>query len=149
MLFVTWMVTLYLENKRKRYLSFALLALTFGLLLRKNLSIFVVASVLVLIVSMLQGYKKHYLYAIVGIVTVTIIVNWLPTRIYEFRANSELGKAGDGKYNLWQRVLTVTIIGGFLFYMFWEGGSRYTLPYMVCMLPYAAKGIARFCLPTK
>lgn len=291
MLFVTWMVTLYLENKRKRYLSFALLALTFGLLLRKNLSIFVVASVLVLIVSMLQGYKKHYLYAIVGIVTVTIIVNWLPTKIYEFRANSELGKgvsaynyiamglqetegiapgwnngyhsqvlidndynaedanevskasirkslaamaekpryafgffyrklvpewcdpnfscfystqlvyhnrtksawniydgawtntilqimngyqsllytglllycvanlvklvrrkkgkAGDGKYNLWQQVLTVTIIGGLLFYMFWEGGSRYTLPYMVCMLPYAAKGIARFCLPTK
>lgn len=44
---------------------------------------------------------------------------------------------------LWSLVLLVTIIGGFLFMMIWEGGSRYTMPYMVMMTIYAAKGYGR------
>ena len=44
---------------------------------------------------------------------------------------------------LWNLVLLVTIIGGFLFMMIWEGGSRYTMPYMVMMTVYVAKGFER------
>lgn len=39
-------------------------------------------------------------------------------------------------------LLLITIIGGFLFSIIWEGNSRYVLPYMVMMLPYAAGGFA-------
>ncbi len=270
MLFATWMLTLFLEQKKWWQLVLALSAVGCGIMLRKNLSIFVVACVLVLLVTMLKEYKRECLYAVVGLILVTALMNWLPTKIYEMRADSTLGKGVtaynyiamglqeteglspgwnngfhstvvmendynteladeiskqsiaesidkmikqpiygcsffyrklvpqwcdpnfscfystqlafhnrteaawkiyDGawtntilqimngyqsilylglllfcikslrKCTLWQLVLGVTIIGGFLFLMLWEGGSRYTLPYMVCMLPYAAKGI--------
>ncbi len=291
MLVVAWMMTLYLEHKKKRFLGIVLITLGFGVMLRKNLSIFVVASVLILLVSMLQRYRKQYLFAIAGMIAVTILANMLPTKVYELRANNRLGK-GVTAYNyiamglqetegispgwnngfhsrvvidsdydtaladeiskqsirkslttmlekpgyacgffyrklvpqwcdpnyscfystqlvyhnrtqaawniydgirtkgilnvmnvyqsvlylglllysvavlqekwigrrkgvpdestrreksedLWSFVLALALIGGFIFYLFWEGGSRYTLPYMVCILPYAAKGIIK------
>lgn len=42
---------------------------------------------------------------------------------------------------LFELVFLVTVIGGFLFSTFWEGGSRYVMPYLVMLLPYAASGI--------
>ena len=36
--------------------------------------------------------------------------------------------------------LLIAIIGGFIFYIFWEAKSRYTLPYFVMMIPMAAAG---------
>ena len=68
MLVVSWMITLYLEHKKKRFLGIALITLGFGVMLRKNLSIFVVASVLILLVSILQRYQKQYLFAIAGMI---------------------------------------------------------------------------------
>ena len=47
------------------------------------------------------------------------------------------------KKQIWSLVLAVTIIGGFLFQMMWEGGSRYTMPYMVMMTPYSAMGFQK------
>lgn len=44
--------------------------------------------------------------------------------------------------NLWKLIYIITFIGGFLFSMIWEGGSRYVLPYFVMLLPYAAKGLS-------
>lgn len=44
------------------------------------------------------------------------------------------------RMDLWKLVLLVTVIGGFLFSLFWEGGSRYTMPYLVMLIPYAASG---------
>lgn len=52
-------------------------------------------------------------------------------------------ESGSEEVLLWRLVLLVTIIGGFLFMMIWEGGSRYTMPYMVMMTPYAAMGFSR------
>ena len=36
--------------------------------------------------------------------------------------------------------LLITVIGGFIFYIFWEAKSRYVFPYFVMMIPMAACG---------
>lgn len=46
--------------------------------------------------------------------------------------------------NFESSLFLVTIIGGFLFSILWEGGSRYVFPYTVMMLPYAAMGYSGF-----
>lgn len=281
MIFATWMLTDYLEHSKWWYLILALLGIGFGVLLRKNMMIYVVAAVLILIVLCFHQFKKRYLCAIIGLLLITSLSNVLPQRIYELRANDTMGSGVsaygyiamglqdtegispgwnngyhsktliENQYNievaneiykksiqdslsymwehpdyacnfffeklvpewcdenfsclystslvyyertdaawkiyagdwtnavlqvmnvyqsilysgfllfciqsiielfqkkeaswkiLWRLVFMVTIIGGFIFYMFWEGGSRYTLPYMVCMLPYSAAGISR------
>ncbi|MCM1063007.1 MAG: hypothetical protein NC420_00815 [Eubacterium sp.] len=50
--------------------------------------------------------------------------------------------------SLVQLTFMVTFIGGFLFSMMWEAGSRYSLPYFVILIPYAAEGLAKisYCL---
>ena len=284
--FTTWMLTNYMERNKHSYLILALFSIGLGILLRKNLSIFVIALILVLLVMCLQHFQKKYLYIIVGLVLVTTLVNILPQKIYEIRANNTMGdgvsaygnipmglqetegispgwnngyhsttlienqyntelakeiskqslqdslaymlqnpgytcnffirklvpewcdesysclystslmfynrtnaawKIYDGAWtdsvlqimnayqsvlytgfllfcvqaafrllrrksheqkseaspqSLWKLTWMVTIIGGFIFCALWEGGSRYTLPYMICMLPYAAAGIS-------
>lgn len=291
-IFSTWMLTKYLESPRKRYLFLALIGTGLGLLLRKNLLIFVIAVILVLTVLCLQHFEKKYLYPIVGLLLVTALTNMLPQKLYELRANNTMGdgvsaynyiamglqetegispgwnngyhsttliengydtavaneiskqsireslsymwqnpsyacsfffrklvpewcdenfsclystslvyynrtdaawKIYDGAWtlpvlqimnayqsiiysgyllfciqafirrlhkkrirceaesspqSLWKLLWLVTIIGGFIFCALWEGGSRYTLPYMVCMLPYAAAGISNI-FPSK
>lgn len=291
LLFTLWMLTIYFENAKRRYLCGALLANLVAVLLRKNHVIFVIAMVLVLLVLCIQKYQKEYLFTLAGLVVVTAIASICPQKIYELRAGNSMGKgipataylamglqetegispgwnngyhtttfidndydtettdrlskesisaslsymwenpqyAGDfyfrklvpewcdqnysclystsmvyynrtdaahNIYNgsrtepimkimnvyqsflytgfllfciqavirkikqktyfakmglegreIWSLVLAVSIIGGFLFCAIWEGGSRYTLPYMVCMLPYAAAGIARLNWP--
>ncbi|MCD7862558.1 MAG: hypothetical protein LUG61_03345 [Lachnospiraceae bacterium] len=42
-------------------------------------------------------------------------------------------------------VLLIAVYGGFLFSLIWEAKTRYILPYFLCMIPYAAAGLA--CLP--
>ncbi len=42
---------------------------------------------------------------------------------------------------MWKLVWLITVIGGFFFSLIWEGGARYTLPYFVMLIPYAASGI--------
>ena len=40
------------------------------------------------------------------------------------------------------RLLLPTIfIGGFLFHLFWEAKSQYTITYFVLLIPYCAKGL--------
>lgn len=39
-----------------------------------------------------------------------------------------------------QLTLLIVVIGGFIFYIFWEAKSRYVLPYFVMLIPYAAWG---------
>ena len=34
----------------------------------------------------------------------------------------------------------ITVIGGFIFHMFWEANSRYVFPYFCMLIPYAAMG---------
>lgn len=42
--------------------------------------------------------------------------------------------------NLWSFVYPITFIGGFLFHTFWEIHADVSIPYFLCLLPYAAKG---------
>ena len=42
--------------------------------------------------------------------------------------------------DIWRLVLLVTFIGGFLFSIIWEAASRYILPYVILLIPYAAEG---------
>lgn len=39
--------------------------------------------------------------------------------------------------------LLVTIVGGALFYLIWEGSGRYILPYFIMSIPYAAAGMSK------
>lgn len=41
------------------------------------------------------------------------------------------------------RILTIAIIGGFLFHILWEVMGRYALPYVVFMIPVAAMGMGK------
>lgn len=52
------------------------------------------------------------------------------------RRREEMGNS------LWQLVLLVSFIGGFLFSILWEGGARYVMPYFVMLIPYAAEAIS-------
>lgn len=47
------------------------------------------------------------------------------------------------RYCLSEYLLYIAIIGGFMFTVIWESGSRYVLPYFVYMLPLAAMGMCR------
>ncbi|MDE7224874.1 MAG: glycosyltransferase family 39 protein [Acetatifactor sp.] len=47
------------------------------------------------------------------------------------------------KKSLWKLVLLVSFIGGFLFSILWEGGSRYVMPFFVMLIPYAAEAISK------
>lgn len=47
------------------------------------------------------------------------------------------------RYCLTEHLLYIAIIGGFLFTMMWESGSRYVLPYLVYMVPLAGIGMCR------
>lgn len=44
--------------------------------------------------------------------------------------------------NLFSCVPLVTVIGGFLFSILWEASAKYTIPYMLCLIPVAAYGMA-------
>lgn len=49
----------------------------------------------------------------------------------------------EKRYSLPEHLLYIAIVGGLLFTMMWESGSRYILPYLVYMLPLAAIGMYR------
>lgn len=53
------------------------------------------------------------------------------------KAKSDEGEDMEGL------ILLVTFIGGFLFSMMWEAGSRYVMPYFIMLIPYAADALAR------
>lgn len=42
--------------------------------------------------------------------------------------------------NIYELIGPVIFLGGYLFHLFWESSSSYTLPYFVVMIPYAVKG---------
>ena len=44
-----------------------------------------------------------------------------------------------------QLMLPVTILGGFLYHMLFEAKSQYIYPYMLLLLPLAAKGLSALC----
>lgn len=52
------------------------------------------------------------------------------------------GRGGETG-SLQNLILLITFIGGFLFSMLWEAGSRYVMPYCLMLIPYAADGLAR------
>lgn len=53
------------------------------------------------------------------------------------------GKRDSDKYGILKYIFLVTIIGGAIFYLVWEGNGRYILPYFIMTIPYAAAGMAR------
>lgn len=53
-----------------------------------------------------------------------------------------VAKPVEGVALILQYTLLVTVIGGALFYLVWEGSGRYILPYFLMAIPYAAAGLA-------
>lgn len=70
---------------------------------------------------------------------------WLSTLlsfIYVFGAMGTIVVAQKNKNNIAMQILSVCLIGGFLFQLASEAKSRYCLPYYLCCFPLAAAGIA-------
>lgn len=44
--------------------------------------------------------------------------------------------------NLYELMVAVVFLGGYLFHLIWESSASYTIPYFVMLIPYAVKG---FC----
>lgn len=42
-------------------------------------------------------------------------------------------------------ILYIVFIGGFLFHIFWEGGSQYVMNYFVMLIPYGIEGMSALC----
>ena len=47
------------------------------------------------------------------------------------------------KHLLENRILMISVVGGFLFHVLWEVSGRYALPYVVFMIPVAAMGMGQ------
>lgn len=58
-----------------------------------------------------------------------------------WRKGKKNGKSSVDVRQSERLILLVTFIGGFLFSMIWEAGSRYVMPYFVMLIPYAADGL--------
>lgn len=50
----------------------------------------------------------------------------------------------EKKFDYRNIILIICVIGGFIFHIFWEGSSHYTLPYFLLLLPYTANGLRVF-----
>lgn len=67
----------------------------------------------------------------------------VPARNWIMRIRKKEKLADGNVDSMISLLLLITIIGGFLFSMVWEGNSRYVMPYVVMMLPYSAQGYAK------
>ncbi len=52
-------------------------------------------------------------------------------------------KQGKNTFGILRHIFLITIIGGAIFYLAWEGNGRYVLPYFIMTIPYAAAGMER------
>lgn len=77
-----------------------------------------------------------YLFALVFIVSGLAHKKTKTEKITKDTDNIIIDHCGIFKYTL-----LLTIIGGAIFYLVWEGGGRYILPYFIMTIPYAAAGI--------
>lgn len=82
-----------------------------------------------MIQSIINGKGEVYLSVYFNFMQTLI---WLGVLFYLF------SRWGSG--NIYELFCGVIFIGGFLFHLFWEGNSSYTLPYFVLVTPYAVKG---------
>ena len=48
------------------------------------------------------------------------------------------------KTKLYELIVCVVFLGGFLFHLVWESSASYAIPYYVLMIPYAAKGFTEY-----
>lgn len=81
----------------------------------------------------LMAFHQSILYIGAACFCILAAANWKKRRA---------GRGGETG-NLQNLILLVTFIGGFLFSLLWEAGSRYVMPYCVMLIPYAADGLAR------
>ncbi len=83
-----------------------------------------------------------------GLIDKTLLMpmqEWLSTLlsfVYIFGAGGAVYIACRNRKSIAMQVLTVCLIGGFLFQLASEAKSRYCLPYYLCCFPLAAAGIA-------
>ena len=56
-------------------------------------------------------------------------------------------KANDMIWDPAAAYMLTTVLGGFIFHTFWEAKAQYTFPYFVLLIPAAAYGFDRICLP--
>lgn len=46
--------------------------------------------------------------------------------------------------NIYELMMAVVFLGGYLFHMFWESSASYTIPYFTFLIPYAVCGMAEW-----
>lgn len=87
------------------------------------------------------GKTGEYLMVLIRIYQSIIYIGTLLYVILQYRKTPEK--------SLCKLIPLTTFIGGFLFSLLWEGGSRYMMPYVILLVPYAAAALSEITLRKK
>lgn len=81
------------------------------------------------------------------------IILWIILIFSTFSIFLSLYKDSIGEYNFYLLFSILFLIGGFIFYIFWEAKSQFTWQYVSTLIPVASKGLGiileRICLKMK
>ena len=80
-----------------------------------------------------------------GRIVFSWIMNVFQSIIYLGAAIYCIDVSRSKKLEFTQAFLILFIFGGMLFHELWEGSSRYTMRYYICLLPLDASGMNRLC----
>lgn len=83
--------------------------------------------------SLIEGKGCSYLSVVLNVVQTLILTGALFYLLFM-----------DKKAKLYELILYVVFLGGFLFHLVWEASASYAIPYFVLLIPYAVRGFAEY-----
>ncbi len=91
--------------------------------------------------NLLEGANRNRLWKFMDLYQAWVYVGFTIYMIRRLlRFFTKRGDASQNDRRLWEDLLILTVIGGFLFSILWEAKSRYVLQYELAMLPMAVAG---------
>lgn len=83
--------------------------------------------------SLIEGKGCSYLSAVLNVVQTLLLAGALFYLLFTGR-----------KTRVYELLIYVVFLGGFLFHLVWESSASYAIPYYVLLIPYAVKGLAEY-----
>lgn len=83
--------------------------------------------------SLIEGKGCSYLSMVLNVVQTLILTGALLYLLFM-----------DKRAKLYELIIYVVFLGGFLFHLVWEASASYAIPYFVLLIPYAVKGFAEY-----
>ena len=83
--------------------------------------------------SLIEGKGCSYLSVVLNVVQTLILTGAMFYLLFM-----------DKKAKLYELIIYVVFLGGFLFHLVWEASASYAIPYFVLLIPYAVKGFAEY-----